>query len=228
MNMSQIVEDGLELVDILKNKFSKKKIYLGGISWGSALGLKMIEMQPENFLVYIEIAQVVNIRNGSELKRDWLKKLATLNDDTGSMAAIDSLEIELIPSGLKALTKEMELVEKYRVHYEDADQAIKKALGYYEDYKIENIMNGVYFSIQFLEKDFLNINFDHLNKLDVPVYLIHGRNDWTNPANLTKEWFDNLNALKKEFLWMENSTHGPPKEESELFNKIIIDKTRVN
>ncbi len=223
MSTAQIVEDGLELVEILKKKFSKEKIYLAGNSWGSIIGLKMAQAQPQKFHSYIGISQVINSKRGRELTRDWLRELALKKGDSTTIAVLDSLDEKSITNDLQALMKESELVARYNVHNQDVEIQVVKARSYYDDYKLEDMMKGAFFSIEFLINDLTDINFDNLTELDIPVYLIHGRNDWTCPTLLDNEWIENLSAPKKEIIWMENSTHGPPMEEPKLFNKILID-----
>ena len=43
ISLNQIIDDGQELVKIIKDKFNVEKIYLAGYSWGSIVGLKMVE-----------------------------------------------------------------------------------------------------------------------------------------------------------------------------------------
>ncbi|MBU3156903.1 serine aminopeptidase domain-containing protein [Clostridium estertheticum] len=57
------VEDAFELAKILLRRFKQNKLYLIGHSWGSVIGLKLIEKHYELFHTYIGCGQVVYGKN---------------------------------------------------------------------------------------------------------------------------------------------------------------------
>ena len=57
--------------------------------------------------------------------------------------------------------------------------------------------------------------------LDIPVYLMHGKYDYTVAYPLTKSYFQELKAPMKGFYTFENSAHGPFFEEPERFRMIL-------
>jgi pimeloyl-ACP methyl ester carboxylesterase len=61
-------------------------------------------------------------------------------------------------------------------------------------------------------------------KLDVPVYMTAGRHDQNTPPSIALKWFDALDAPYKEWIWFEESAHGPIKEEPELWGRTIREK----
>jgi pimeloyl-ACP methyl ester carboxylesterase len=84
---------------------------------------------------------------------------------------------------------------------------------------------GSNFSLKLMWPEVMKIDFfKQIPKLDVPVLFIAGRHDYNTPATLVKEYYSMVNAPKKDFIWFENSGHHPMYEESELFDKIIVEK----
>jgi pimeloyl-ACP methyl ester carboxylesterase len=62
-------------------------------------------------------------------------------------------------------------------------------------------------------------------RLEVPVYLLVGRYDYTTPFELVQEYFDRLDApLGKHLVWFENSAHSPVLEEPERFAQVLIEQ----
>jgi pimeloyl-ACP methyl ester carboxylesterase len=49
MTISQMVEDTKAVTDYLKKRFNKKKIFLLGHSWGSRLGVLVVQKYPDDY-----------------------------------------------------------------------------------------------------------------------------------------------------------------------------------
>ncbi len=60
LTVEQILKDAEELVQELQVRFGQNKIYLAGHSWGSYLGMLLIQRHPKLFHAYIGIGQVVD------------------------------------------------------------------------------------------------------------------------------------------------------------------------
>jgi pimeloyl-ACP methyl ester carboxylesterase len=59
-------------------------------------------------------------------------------------------------------------------------------------------------------------------RLDLPVYIIQGRNDMNNPSPIPEEYFQRLEAPRKQLFIFEQSGHGMIWEEAELFHNIMV------
>lgn len=60
MNLLQVLSDAHDLVLLLKQRYGKDKIYLAGHSWGTIIGMNLVNLYPEDFYRFISIGQVVN------------------------------------------------------------------------------------------------------------------------------------------------------------------------
>lgn len=60
MTIEQFISDLHELIEILRKRFNKKKIYLMGHSWGSVFGTFTVQRYPELFYAYIGVGQANN------------------------------------------------------------------------------------------------------------------------------------------------------------------------
>ena len=63
---------------------------------------------------------------------------------------------------------------------------------------------------------------DHIQRLDVPYFLMVGRHDHIIPSSLSAEFFDGLEATEKELIWFEESAHVPFFEEPDTFNQEVL------
>jgi pimeloyl-ACP methyl ester carboxylesterase len=60
LSQGRIVNDGLEVAEYLRKRLHKKCIVLLGHSWGSIIGLQMVERRPDLFCAYVGTGQVVD------------------------------------------------------------------------------------------------------------------------------------------------------------------------
>jgi pimeloyl-ACP methyl ester carboxylesterase len=59
--------------------------------------------------------------------------------------------------------------------------------------------------------------------LEIPVYFLHGKYDYTCAYPLAKDYFDKLKVPLKGFYTFENSAHSPMFEEPETMRKILAE-----
>lgn len=67
MTLARIVSDANDLTDTLKRRFHKEKIYALGHSWGSAVGIYLVQQYPSDFYKYIGVGQVVDMEENEKL-----------------------------------------------------------------------------------------------------------------------------------------------------------------
>ncbi|MBO9572674.1 MAG: hypothetical protein J7497_10785, partial [Chitinophagaceae bacterium] len=69
-----------------------------------------------------------------------------------------------------------------------------------------------------------------LKEVDCPVYFFVGKNDIQTLTKITKEYFEKLNAPKKDLFLFENSAHQIHQDEAEKFQNTIIQilKKKIN
>ena len=73
-----------------------------------------------------------------------------------------------------------------------------------------------------LIKEILEIDFTlKVPLLEIPIYFISGKHDLTVNINLSKAYFNKLNATLKGFYTFNNSSHSPLFEEPSLVRKVI-------
>jgi pimeloyl-ACP methyl ester carboxylesterase len=229
LTLDQIVSDAHELTQFLKEKFKQKKIFLAGFSWGSIVGLTLAQKYSEDYILYVGISQVINMKQGMEVTQNWLAERAKEKNDFTTLKDLERLrqgDSSLCKNPLDCFMKQYELVTKYNgaVFNPKSDQEVEKAMAKYDDYKNYDWNKGFFYSARHLEKDMFSTDFSNVNRIVIPVYFIAGRHDWNVPAVIAESYFKKLQAPYKEFIWFENSGHGPLEEEPKKFNSIMIEK----
>ncbi|MCL2067738.1 MAG: alpha/beta fold hydrolase [Treponema sp.] len=236
MTVEQMVEDTREVTEYLKLRFGQNKIYLLGHSWGSYLGIKTIEKYPENYLSYIGMGLTANFVESERLSYDYMLNHAKDINDKDVIEKLEKFDphtedFPLIPEEghqLDYLMVRTETLEKYgigRLHQGVSFQEILRTFLVFKGYTLSEKINW------FLGSDFSMIHlFPALQKVDlfvssvkfeVPFYIIQGIYDYMTSYTLAKEYFDVLEAPKKEFFTFFNSAHSPNMEEPEEFIKVL-------
>jgi pimeloyl-ACP methyl ester carboxylesterase len=219
------VEDGYALTQYLLNRFAQDKIYLVGESWGSALGIFLIDKSPELYHTFIGTGQMIAFVETEIMDYELALKIAR---EKGDAEKIDKLTANGSPPyyGNDVTWKSADYLN-YLSSYMAQNPAIKN--GGYNTFRdlfsgeygiidkinylrgIVNTFNHVY--PQLYETD---MRTDYTD-LAVPVYFFLGRHDVNAPASLTEKYFEVLNAPHKEIIWFEHSGHSPWINESSIF-----------
>lgn len=227
MTLNQLISDAHELTLLLKKKYNKNKIFLAGYSWGSIIGMNLALKYPDDYIAYIGISQVINMKKGMEISQKWIETKAKSNHDTSTLNVLRRLYLKdptLCKGDFDCFLKQHELLTKYKgtVYNNKIDKEIEKALTAYSDYKNYDWNKGLGFSIKHLEKDLFSIDFTNIKKISIPIFFIQGRHDWNVPSVLVETFFQNISAPSKQIIWFEHSGHGPLEEEAQKFNDIMI------
>lgn len=245
MTIEQFISDLHELIETLRKRFNKEKVYLMGHSWGSVFGTYEVQRHPELFYAYIGIGQATDTIETEKIMYQFaLDKSNELNNKK----AIKKLEKigppfdglqppykNFYKGGYQAKMSVYGLVAKYGgiiYNARDYNAFLRLLLKYLPLFKTEyslfdlfRIIQGNIFSTKIMMKELLTVNlFEQIPELKVPVYILMGKHDYNWSAELAKKYFDALKAPKKDFIWFEKSAHAPNGEEPEKFNNILIEK----
>lgn len=227
VTLDQIVADGHELTQYLQGRFHQQKIYLAGFSWGSIVGVRLVQQYPEDYAGYIGVGQVVNVRRGVSVSQEWLRGQMQAADDTAGLQVLADLSRDKptrCHGDMGCFIVQHGLLEKYHgATYQPAtNQSVEAAMKQYPDYAAYNWDRGFEFSVEHLEADLFNTDLTGVRQLDVPVTLLLGRHDWNVPSVLAAEWLDSLSAPRKRLVWFEKSGHGPLEEEPARFDSVLL------
>ena len=234
LTVERYVEDIHELTNYLKDKFQKEKIYLLGHSMGTLLGMKTIEKYPNDYIAYIPVSQVADPIQSDNIAYDSLLKEAKEKGNTkdvDKILSIDRVTTEnLLDLNFTKRTNELiQLSIKYGGLYHQASffKVLKISLFpilTLKEYNFKDKMRAIKQHEERILFYYQNNLIDSITKIEVPIYFIHGRDDYIINYNLTKEYFQKLKAPRKEFFTFDKSAHFPPFEEAEKFNDMIVNQ----
>ncbi|HHW30053.1 MAG TPA: alpha/beta hydrolase [Clostridiaceae bacterium] len=224
------IQDGYALTEYLKKRFSQEKIYLVGESWGSALGIFLIDRYPESYHALIGTGQMIAF---AETERMDYAKALEIAQSKGDTAVIERLLANGEPPYYgKDVTWKSAVYLNYLSAYMAANPNIHNP-GYNTFRDIFSSEYGLFDKINYF-RGIIN-TYNHVyqqlytidmrtdfTKLDVPVYFFLGRHDVNAPTVLVEEYIQVLDAPDKEIIWFEHSGHSPWVNEPVKFVKELL------
>lgn len=219
------IQDGYALTLYLLEAFKQEKIYLVGESWGSALGIFLIDRHPEVYHAFIGTGQMVDFDETERI--DYLKALQ-LAEKKNDKKTADRLRANGLPPYYgNDVTLKSAVYLNYLSSYMTSNPEIHNS-GYNtfrdvfsSEYGLLDKINyfrGIINTFNCVYQQLYDIDLaDDYNDLTVPVYFFEGRHDVNAPTELVEEYFSVLNAPVKELVWFEHSGHNPWINESGRF-----------
>ncbi len=246
MKISQYLSDAHELVAYLKKRFNKKKIFLIGHSWGSILGMKLIQRHPEDFHAFVGIGQVVNNQYGNErISWEYAYRQAKKYNNAQAIRELEEIgppvegfyktDFEGGKFTARGLWRQRKWLRNFGgiMHFDsdDYDANIKKVRKMTREgmrmtlcsgeWTLADVMRarrGKNFSIEHVWPEVLKVNLIRdVPRVEVPVYFFTGRSDYNTPFELVERYHKTLQAPHKEIVWFEKSGHMLIIEEPEKF-----------
>ncbi|HEY9629528.1 MAG TPA: alpha/beta hydrolase [Coleofasciculaceae cyanobacterium] len=229
------INDTHELVLHLCQRFGKEKIYLSGQSWGSALGIMVVQRYPGLFHAFIGTGQVVAFLENELIRYDLALHLA---QERGDQQQVERLKQQGSPPyyGNDVLPKMLTYLNdlnKYRNEHQNSAIAKPKSnilfdlltSSEYGLYDKVNLSRGELQTVGVVFPQLWGVDFrKQATRLKVPVYFLIGRHDATTSPKLTEEYFNLLTAPHKELIWFEHSGHGPWMNESAKFIDVMVNR----
>lgn len=226
----QLVSDTVELTNYLRARFGRDKIYLMGHSGGTFIGVQAAAQAPELYHAYVGVAQMSDQLESERLAYYYM--LERFRDD-GDTTMVRRLE-------RAAPGETVPLPDPYiRVR----DIAMHK-LGVGTTHDMRSIVSGLLLrSVLFREytpaekvalwrgkissgralwNTQLSTNLaEEVTRLEIPIYFLHGRHDYTVSYPLARSYCETLDAPVKGFYTFEHSAHSPLFEEPDRMREIL-------
>ncbi|MCA9875939.1 MAG: alpha/beta hydrolase [Anaerolineales bacterium] len=232
LSPERYITDGIALVNYLRARFGEDKIYLLGESWGSALGIWMVQRNPELFHAFIGTGQMVAFLENDLMCYDFVLKLMA---EQGNLAKVAQLKKQGPPpyygQGV-ALKESAFLMETF--NYMNSNPAIADdGFNTFQDlagpeyglYDKVNWARGALETMNVVYPQLWQVDFrTQAAQLEVPVYFLLGRHDVNAPPILAQDYFARLDAPHKELIWFERSGHNPWVTESAEFVDVVVNK----
>jgi len=236
LTVCQLTDDAAQLVDWLCARFNKDKIFIIGGSWGSLLGSHLAYRYPEKIAACVGFGQVVDGSKNEEISYKFALDAARKAEDEKAIRILEELgepKNGVYKNGIDGLMAQRKIMMKYGGYSPNKKKRgmfgsfVKPILlsGEYSLCDIIGIVRGYRYVLKSMWDEVAVVNLaDACGSFKMPYFIFDGRLDFNTPASLVEEYFDKIEAPRKELVWFEKSGHNPMSDEAELFKTTLREK----
>ena len=227
------IDDAHNVITYLKERFNKDKIIIVGHSFGSQLGVWLAQRYPEDVESLVGIGQVVDFVKNEELTYNYVLTKAKKNNDIKTIKGLERIGPPVDgyykdKNDTKILSQRKYLNKYGGIYYGKHGCNLNDWLAMVKcmrkEYSLKTLLNykraNLYCLNSPLGKERVNF-FEQAKELSVPVYIFTGVNDYNCSFELAKQWFEQLKAPYKKWVWFEKSGHEPQNEEPQKWNEVF-------
>ena len=240
LTTNQICSDAIELTQYLKEEFQVDKIYMVAHSYGTFVGMKCIEMNPNDYYAYVGIGQIGNQQENEENLITYATKMAEENNNTEALSELSTLGD--LPYDKMKFGSKISLSRKWTRYYgglvygeNSANRFTVESLirPEYNLFDLIDFIKGDNLYYSNTEKDqarweLFNANLpEEIPCVEVPVYFIQGKNDFMTSFQECEEYYNELQAPYKELIPIEKCAHNPIIEDTHQVSTILINKVLI-
>ncbi|MES2443173.1 MAG: alpha/beta hydrolase [Pseudomonadota bacterium] len=207
-------DDAIELIDLLRKRYGKRKVFVVGHSWGSAVGLMVAVKRPDLLYAYIGMGQLIDVRGNEALGFEWTLDQARKHENAEAVAALEALRPYPGPGELDPARMEVE--RRWSIRYGALAAGRDNADFYFHAPRLSPEYTpadrqawdeGSGFTIRTMWPQLAKLDFKPVTRVKVPVILFLGRHDYTTPWPIAETWMKRLKAPRKRIVWLEHSAH---------------------
>ena len=213
-------DDAIELIDLLRRKYGKRKIVLLGHSWGSVVGLMVAAKRPDLLHAYVGVGQLINFRENERVGYAWTLAEAKRRGDAAAVKALEG--IAPYPDAGPLDVAKTGIERDINVRYGGLAWRRPDSDFYFHTGRISPLYTaddrkawnaGSAFTMKTMWPKLADIDFFPVKRVDTPVLLFLGRHDTTTPSEIAERWLAAARAPSKRIVWFEKSAHLPIVEE---------------
>jgi pimeloyl-ACP methyl ester carboxylesterase len=233
LTIESMAGDGVSVAEFLRAHLQKDRIIVLGWSWGSILGVHMVQARPDLFAAYVGTGQLVNMQAGEAIV---YSRVLALAQGVGNLQAVQELESigpppyktqsELgaqrkwasVLAGDKApIVKIAEVTFLApRTSLRDAWSSLSGIVAS-QNHFLGPTMQGEMMKVD-LAASYRNIA--------IPVFVFQGANDDVAPVELAQMYVDTITAPQKQVVLLAGAGHDAIITKSGDFLSLLIQRVR--
>ena len=238
LTTERYIADVVAVTKYLSERFQQERIYIMGHSFGSYVAIKTVQDFPQYYHAYFAMSQMCNQKESEYLAWEYMKEQY---EQAGNKKMVE--RFEALP-----IRESQEMYEQYMFSSMLRDTAMHE-LGVGTTRDMNSVITDLIFpSLRckaFTWKERINIwrakmisskfpitydawnenVFEEVKTLEIPIYFFAGKYDYTCCYSLQEEFYNQIEAPKKEFYVFEHAAHSPifecPEEAKEIFEQLF-------
>jgi proline iminopeptidase len=233
----RMVQDASEMIDFLRARYGKDQVIVLGHSWGSMLGLGLLEKRSEGIAAYVGTGQLVDTVPGQRLAYTATLAEAKRQNNLQAVRVLESLAP--YPDNLStANDTKIDVFQEWQQYfgfgisrrYKGSITKLLLTLALrspeYSLWDVVTFLNNPE-RWPILDREVFAFSTSKFrSSYQMPMFLMLGRHDWQTPSTVASDWFETIRAPIKRIFWFEDSAHSPMIDEPELFSRTLINEIR--
>lgn len=225
--------DLLEIVLYVKKKYGKDKIGILGHSWGSVLGSMFALEHPEHTLCYIGCGQVIEIMENERIGYAILKAAIEKSGNKKDRKKLEKIGEYPIPHFDWNAYRKMGQIRSLQGKYGLAQDFTKAVIGLWRRSPVMGIrdllpfVTGMSVNMQLMRE---LMSFD-LRKsgscYQVPIYYVLGEKDSQTPVEISKRYFEDVQAPDKKLYLIPDAGHAPMIDNVKAYREALSEIVRL-
>ncbi len=207
--------DLLEIVLYLKKKYGKDKIGILGHSWGSVLGSMFALEHPEHTLCYIGCGQVIEIMENERIGYAILKAAIEKSGNKKDRRKLEKIGEYPTPHFDWNAYRRMGQIRSLQGKYGLAQDFSRALIGLWRRSPIMGIrdllpfITGISVNMQVM-KELMSFDLRKSGSCyQVPVYYVLGEKDNQTPIEISRRYFEDVQAPDKKLYLIPDAGHAP-------------------
>jgi pimeloyl-ACP methyl ester carboxylesterase len=217
----------------LCREFGKSKVFLLGGSWGSELGTWLAFRYPEHIGAFVGFGQVVDGTRNEELSYAFALDAAKAAGDEKSVRRLEALGPPaqgMYKGGYRGMMIQRRVMMKYGGYSKNQKKrsylrAMVIPMLFSGEYSLSDLIGvakGHRYVLEAMWREVGATNFPKTcTHFQVPYFIFDGVHDQNTPASLVENYFNLIEAPRKELVWFEESGHNPMADEPEKFKSLL-------
>lgn len=233
ITLDLLISDTFAVTNYLRERFDQEKIYLMGHSGGSFIGVFAAARAPELYHAYVGIAQMTNQLKSEQLAYEYMLQQYKVNGNTKMIRLLEAAPVtstggtpmdylKLRDPGMHALGIGTMHDMKFFIpgiflrSLANPNYTVKEKITTWRG----KFTTGV---SQLWHENITTDLSEQVPQLEIPVYFLEGKFDYTVSSELARTYFVQLSAPVKGFYTFEQSAHSPLFEEPEKARLILVE-----
>jgi pimeloyl-ACP methyl ester carboxylesterase len=233
LTIESMTRDGIEVAEFLKTHLHKDRVIILGWSWGSVLGIHMVQSRPDLFSAYVGTGQIVNMQAGEAIV--YARVLDAARSE-GNSRAIKELE-SVGPPPYKtqaALGTQRKwaatLTGGTNPILEIAELALlapRTSLGDAWSFMSGVLASQNHFLGPSMDGEMMKVDLADGNKdFAIPIFVFQGADDDFTPAQLAQAYVEGIRAPQKRFILITGAAHDAVITRSDEFLELLVRRVR--
>ena len=232
MTIERMAQDGIEVAEFIAKRLHKNRVILLGHSWGTILGVTMIQRRPDLFCAYVGTGQVVDMAQNEKASYEMVLNRVRASGDEKAIKKLEDIgpppykdmrswfvKQKLIAETAPAIADGIFLEENF---YTAALFAPKYSLKDSYDFFAATYYSGTELMEELMSYDARGLG----RRFETPMFFFQGESDVNTPTELVNEYFSTIQAPEKELVLFKDCGHMAVFSKSDVFLDELIARVR--